>query len=283
MSAPVVIPYIGLARPSVLNATAAARISTFLILFFMLFANNSALSHNVGTHSFSSGPKVTRVADDATREFRTARWYPPVESHSEITVSHHTVKVTTTHLHAHTLLPSHPHPPSGRLRTVQILCHPLLTAPFAGNLDVPSWLPRWERSLPLPFPLSRCPQSSSSSSSSRPSFRTTPFTSDTGVPPGCLVGSARGFPSRPVVHVIRLTRVVDFHFRRLASFGGSPLPIFPSEYSIWSMRVALFPRLGFFGLATLGPWSTTPGLILRRRPLTTVGRPSPTAVAESQW
>ncbi len=150
MSAPVVIPYIGLARPSVLNATAAARISTFLILFFMLFANNSALSHNVGTHSFSSGPKVTRVADDATREFRTARWYPPVESHSEITVSHHTVKVTTTHLHAHTLLPSHPHPPSGRLRTVQILCHPLLTAPFAGNLDVPSWLPRWERSLPLP-------------------------------------------------------------------------------------------------------------------------------------
>ena len=116
------------------------------------------------------------------------------------------------------LLPSHSHSPSGRLRTVQILCHPLLTAPFAGNLDVPSWLPRWERSLPLPFPLSRCPQSSSSSSSSRPSFRTTPFTSDTGVPPGCLVGSARGFPSRPVVHVIRLTRVVDFHFRRLASF-----------------------------------------------------------------
>src|SRR6266702_4262903 len=71
------------------------------------------------------------------------------------------------------LLPSHSHSPSGRLRTVQILCHPLLTTPFA---------------------------------------------SDTGVPPGCLVGSARGFPSRPVVHVIRLTRVVDFHFRRLASF-----------------------------------------------------------------
>ncbi len=34
---------------------------------------------------------------------------------------------------------------------------------------------------------------------------------------------------------------------------------------------------------SLGPWSATPGLILRRRPLTTVGRPSPTAVAESQW
>src|SRR6266568_7601092 len=48
------------------------------------------------------------------------------------------------------LLPSHSHSPSGRLRTVQILCHPLLTAPFAGNLDVPSWLPRWEHSLPLP-------------------------------------------------------------------------------------------------------------------------------------
>src|SRR6266702_2863953 len=128
MSAPVVIPYIGLAHPSVLNATTVARISTFLILFFMLFANNLALSHNVGTHSFSSGPKVMQVADDATREFRMARWYPPVESHSEITVSHHTVKVTTTHLHA----------------------HPLLTAPFAGNLDVLSWLPRWEHSLPLP-------------------------------------------------------------------------------------------------------------------------------------
>ncbi len=50
------------------------------------------------------------------------------------------------------------------------------------------------------------------------SFLTTPFTSNIGVPPGCLGGSARGFPSRPVVHVIRLTRVVDFHFRRLASF-----------------------------------------------------------------
>ena len=57
------------------------------------------------------------------------------------------------------LLPSHSHSPSGRLRTVQILCHPLLTAPFAGNLDVPSWLPRWERS--LPFPLVECPRSSS--------------------------------------------------------------------------------------------------------------------------
>src|SRR6266702_4724519 len=116
------------------------------------------------------------------------------------------------------LLPSHSHSPSGRLRTVQILCHPLLTAPFVGNLDVLSWLPQWERSLPLPFPLSQCPQSSSSSSSSCPSFPTTPFTSDTGMLPRCLVGSACGFPSRPVVHVIRLTHVVDFHFRRLASF-----------------------------------------------------------------
>ncbi len=116
------------------------------------------------------------------------------------------------------LLPSHSHSPSGCLHTVQILCHPLLMAPFAGNLDMPSWLPWWEHLLPLPFPLSWCPQSSSSLSSSHPSFCTTPFTSDTGVLPGCLVGSAHGFPSCPVVHVIRLTHVVDFHFRRLASF-----------------------------------------------------------------
>ncbi|KAH9015822.1 hypothetical protein EDB85DRAFT_2156360 [Lactarius pseudohatsudake] len=32
-----------------------------------------------------------------------------------------------------------------------------------------------------------------------------------------------------------------------------------------------------------GPWIATPGLPLRRRPLTTLGRPPPTAVAESQW
>src|SRR6266702_4814920 len=58
-----------------------------------------------------------------------------------------------------TLLPSHSHSPSGCLRAVQISYHPLLTAPFASNLDVPSWLPWWECS--LPFPLAKCPQSSS--------------------------------------------------------------------------------------------------------------------------
>ncbi len=34
---------------------------------------------------------------------------------------------------------------------------------------------------------------------------------------------------------------------------------------------------------SLGPWSATPGLILHHRPLTTIGCPSPTAIAESQW
>jgi len=58
-----------------------------------------------------------------------------------------------------TLLPSHSHSPSGCLRAVRISYHPLLMAPFVSNLDVPSWLPRWEHS--LPFPLAECPQSSS--------------------------------------------------------------------------------------------------------------------------
>ncbi len=50
------------------------------------------------------------------------------------------------------------------------------------------------------------------------SFHTTPFTSNIGVLPGCLGGSACGFPSHLVVHVICLTHIVDFHFCRLASF-----------------------------------------------------------------
>jgi hypothetical protein len=31
------------------------------------------------------------------------------------------------------------------------------------------------------------------------------------------------------------------------------------------------------------PWSDVPTLFLRRRPLTTLGRPTPTVVADSQW
>ena len=32
-----------------------------------------------------------------------------------------------------------------------------------------------------------------------------------------------------------------------------------------------------------GSWSDAPILFLRRRPLTTLGRPTPTAIADSQW
>ncbi len=39
------------------------------------------------------------------------------------------------------------------LRAICVFCHLLLTAPFSGNLDTPSRLPQWERSLP---PLLSC-------------------------------------------------------------------------------------------------------------------------------
>src|SRR6266702_6199611 len=58
------------------------------------------------------------------------------------------------------------------LRAICVFCHLLLTAPFSGDLDAPSRLPQWERSLPPPhhplsFPLAWHPQSSSSPCSSR--------------------------------------------------------------------------------------------------------------------
>ncbi len=49
------------------------------------------------------------------------------------------------------------------------------------------------------------------------SFRTTPFMSNIGVPPGCLWWEYLWLPLPLVALMIRLTRVVDFHFRRPAS------------------------------------------------------------------
>ncbi len=118
MSAPVVIPYIGLAHPSVLNATMVMRISTFLSCYSQIIQPWVTMWEHI--HS-PLGPKVMRVTDNMTREFRMAWWYSLVESHSEITVSHHTVKVTTTHLHAHTLC--YHLTLTLLLYTVQILCH----------------------------------------------------------------------------------------------------------------------------------------------------------------
>ncbi|KAH9022544.1 hypothetical protein EDB85DRAFT_1895180 [Lactarius pseudohatsudake] len=47
--------------------------------------------------------------------------------------------------------------------------------------------------------------------------------------------------------------------------------------------VSIFPPPDSPRLRVGGPWSAAPYLFLRRRPLTTLGRPPPTAVAESQW
>src|SRR6266702_2351118 len=145
------------------------------------------------------------------------------------------------------LLPSHSHSPSGHLRTVQILCHPLLTAPFAGNLDVPSWLPRWERSW-FSFP------PSGTCDSFDPRRRLS-------LSQACLISFS--------VAALCLSFRVSIHFILFFNlvYAGCP----SSQIRFLRTR------------DSLGPWSATLGLILRRRPLTTVGRPSPTAVAESQW
>ena len=170
------------------------------------------------------------------------------------------------------------------------LRHTLLTAPsFTGNLDVPSLLPRWDVFVaPLLLPGVFNLQVLQALPVFPHSFRTTPFTSNIGVPPGCLGGSARGFLSRLVALMIRLNRVVDFHFPP-RSFSVAALCIpFQVSIHVFFDLVSAVPfspdQTDLVGLTTLkvgGPWSATSGPPLRRRPLMTVGRPPPTAIVES--
>ncbi|KAH9012003.1 hypothetical protein EDB85DRAFT_1900656 [Lactarius pseudohatsudake] len=111
-------------------------------------------------------------------------------------------------------------------------CTLFLHPPLTGNLNVPLKLPRRERSLPSPpflLPGVLNPQVLQALPVLSHSFSMTPFTSNDGMPPGCLVAAL----------------CIPF-------------------------------QVGC-------PWIAAPYLFLRRHPLTTLGRPPPTAVAESQW
>ncbi|KAH9011995.1 hypothetical protein EDB85DRAFT_1900648 [Lactarius pseudohatsudake] len=118
---------------------------------------------------------------------------------------------------------------------------------------------------------------------------TAPFTSDLGVPPGYLGGErplpppsffpgvfkpSKLFPSFLILsprHPSRATLAC----RLVASVGVLVFPPLPGGTPSYSVLNIPF-QVG-------GPWIVTPGLPLRRRPLTTLGHPPPTAVAESQW
>src|ERR1700754_4462757 len=106
---------------------------------------------------------------------------------------------SSTPLHAHSLsataLPP-PFPSSSESHFV--LLDFLAPSPHSALHERPrraAWSPRWERPLP-PLPLAWCPQFQALQSLSifSHSFPTTPFTSDLGMPPGCLGRSTRDSP-----------------------------------------------------------------------------------------
>ncbi|KAI9429187.1 hypothetical protein H4582DRAFT_2065661 [Lactarius indigo] len=152
--------------------------------------------------------------------------------------------------------------------------------PFTERPWRAAWLPRWERPLALPylFPGVFNLQALQSLPVFSHSFPTAPFTSDLGVPPGHLGGSVR-CPSFPLAWCPQ--------FQALQS-----LPVFSHSFPTAPFTSDLGVPPGCLGgnlfsvvcipFQVGGPWIAIPGPSLRRRPLTTLGRPPPTAVAESQ-
>ncbi|KAH9018968.1 hypothetical protein EDB84DRAFT_1442250 [Lactarius hengduanensis] len=113
----------------------------------------------------------------------------------------------------------------------------------------PSWMSLDRCSIPLP------PPSPSDDLRPPPSYRCR------GVAVGCQSEKRKAGQDRSGKPVLRRVLAVE-------------------RYSIYSHFLSLSsnPRL-----RVRGPWSAAPYLFLRRRPLTTLGRPPPTVVAESQW
>jgi len=157
-----------------------------------------------------------------------------------------------------------------------------------GNLDVPSLLPQWDVFVaPLLLPSVFNLQVLQALPIFPHSFCMMPFTSNIGVPPGCLSGSACGFLSRLVALMIHLNCVIDFHFPP-HSFSVAVLCIpFQVSIHVFFDLVSVVPfspdQTDLVGLVTLkvrGPWSTTSGPPLCHHPLMTIGHPPPTAVVE---
>jgi hypothetical protein len=146
------------------------------------------------------------LSADRSRDRLAHGQFPPVSHHQCHTTAMLTHSATATVSPLPLLL-------GLSLRAVRIFCYPLLTTPLTRRL-----VARWDVFVP---PLPSCVVSSNFKlfSSSLILFRTTPFTSNLGAPPGCLGGGARFFPSRLVALMIRLTCVVDhrwstsLHFR----------------------------------------------------------------------
>ncbi len=160
-----------------------------------------------------------------------------------------------------------------------------MAPPFTGNLDMPSLLPQWDVFVaPLLLPGVLNLQVLQALPIFPHSFCMMPFTSNIGVLPGCLGGSAHGFLSCLVALMIRLTRVIG----PPCSFSVAALCIpFQVSIHVFFNLVSVVPfspdQTDLVGLVTLkvgGPWSTTSGPPLRRAPLMTVGRPPPTTVVE---
>jgi hypothetical protein len=138
---------------------------------------------------------------------------------------------------------------------VCIFCHTLLTAPFTSNLDAPSGCLGGMCSLLPPIPTCRCPQASSSPSSFLSFLQDTLHGAPSTLPRGrcscCGLSQVYGL-------IFGQNSTSEYIFSRCGLCGHRSLHIRPRR-----IRNSLGWR----------PWGNTPSLLLRRRPLTTLGRP----------